>query len=136
MQNREYPSHTFGQVAGTQIQIDIKSNAQNTQERGRGYHSDVPSSGLVGYPSYPKFVNVEFLYQFIRSCFNVAPCALPFTSFTSLNHNQRKVLALRLESNIPKYILAPSIPPNEKQAANVLNPALTTPETSENGHAC
>ena len=52
---------------------------------------------------------------------NVPPCVLPFTS---LNHNRRKVLSLRLESYITD---SPSIPPNEKQAINVLNPAVTTP---------
>ena len=84
------------------------------QERGRGHHLDIPSSGLVGYPSYAVFVDVEFLDQFIHPSFDdIAPCVVPFSS---LDHNQRKVLSLRLESNIHKYLC--SFNAAEREASN------------------
>ena len=55
------------------------SNAERTQERGRGYHLDITRSGLVGHTGYSVFVNVDFLDQFVYSIFDdVAPFVLHF----------------------------------------------------------
>jgi hypothetical protein len=57
----------------------------------------------------------------IHSIFDdVAPCILPLPASTIIND---KFSSLRLKSII---IFAPSISPNQKQATNVLNLALTT----------
>ena len=92
---------------------------------------DIPSSGLVGYPSYPLFVDVEFLDQFIHSSFDdIAPSVLPFTG---LNHNQGEILSLRLKSHIPKYLCSFNIP--KWEAGNkCLESCSDYPKTSEDGH--
>jgi hypothetical protein len=84
-----------------------------------------------GIPSYPGLVNVEFLDQFIYSGFDdVAPIVIRLPVSTIID----KRFSPCGSNPIFPSIFAPSISPNEKQATNVLNPALTTPETSEDGH--
>ena len=68
--------------------------------------------------------SVSNFTNYVHSIFD--DVVLFILSFTSLDHSQRKVLSLRHNPIFPR-IFAPSIPPNEKQATNVLNPALTTP---------
>ena len=59
--------------------IDIWSNAERVQQRGRGHLLDIPSSGLVGYTSCPVFVYAEFIDQCIYSIFDDVAPLLPLS---------------------------------------------------------
>ena len=75
MQNREYMPASYLCYC---MHPYLWSDAESTQERGRSHHLDNPNSGLVQYPIYTVFVNVEFLDQFIHLSFDdvlVAQCS-------------------------------------------------------------
>ena len=57
---------------------------------------------------------------------------LPFPALTIINERFSPCSS----NPIFPSIFAPSISPSEKQATNVLNPALTIPETSKDRHRC
>ena len=63
----------------SQIYVDIWSNAERVQQRGRGHLFDIPSSGLVGYTSCPVFVYAEFIDQSIYSIFDDVAHLLPLS---------------------------------------------------------